>query len=156
MLTRKLRLANILNTLADKRVLIRVDFNVPVKEGVVGDLTRIRSAIPTIDAVFKAGAKSVVLMSHLGRPDGQKSDKDSMKHILPFVENLAKRPVTFLPDCTGPEVEKACANPKPGSLILLENLRFHAAEEGQGKVNGKVVPAPEDKIKSFRLSLSKY
>jgi len=141
---------------ANKRVLIRVDFNVPVKDGVVGDLTRVRSAIPTIDAVFKAGAKSVVLMSHLGRPDGQRSDKDSMKHIVPYVQEIAKRPITFLSDCVGPEVENACENAKPGSLILLENLRFHAEEEGQGKVGGKVVPAPEAKVKAFRQSLSKY
>jgi phosphoglycerate kinase len=134
---------------------MRVDFNVPVKEGKVGDVTRIKSALPTIDAVFNAGAKSVVLMSHLGRPDGQRSDKDSMKHILPIFEKLVKRPVTFLNDCVGPEVESACANAKPGSLILLENLRFHAEEEGQAKVAGKTVKAPEDKVKLFRQSLTK-
>lgn len=156
MLSRKLRLGNILNQVMNKRVLMRVDFNVPIKDGVLKDLTRIRSAIPSIDAVFNAGARSVVLMSHLGRPDGKRSDKDSLKHILPSVEKLAKRPVTFLNDCVGPEVESACANAKPGSLILLENLRFHVEEEGAVKVGGKKVKADPANVKKFRESLTKY
>ena len=156
MLSRKLRLGNILNQLREKRVLMRVDFNVPIKEGVLKDVTRIKSAIPSIDAAFNAGARSVVLMSHLGRPDGQRSDKDSLKHIVKAVQDLAKRPETFLPDCVGPEIEKACANPKPGSLILLENLRFHVEEEGSGKVGGKKVQAEAGKVKNFRDSLTKY
>ena len=156
MLSRKLRLSNILGALRDKRVLMRVDFNVPIKDGVLKDVTRIRSAIPTVEAAFNAGAKSVVLMSHLGRPDGKKSEKDSLKHIVDVVQKLAKRPVTFLPDCVGPEIEEACANAKPGSLILLENLRFHVEEEGSGKVNGKKVKADPVKVKAFRESLTKY
>lgn len=155
MLSRKLRLASILNTLRGKRVLIRVDFNVPIKEGVIGDLNRIRAAIPTIDDVFKAGAKSVVLMSHLGRPDGKRSDKDSLKQIVDSVQKLSKRPVTFLNDCVGSEVEAACAKPKDGELILLENLRFHVEEEGSGKVDGKKVKADPEKVKKFRSSLTK-
>lgn len=155
MLSRKLRLGNILNTLRGKRVLIRVDFNVPLKEGVIKDTNRIRAAIPTIDSVFKAGARSVVLMSHLGRPDGKRSDKDSLKQIVDSVEKLAKRPVTFLNDCVGPEVEAACANPKDGQLILLENLRFHTEEEGSIKVAGKKLKADPGKVKEFRKSLTK-
>eukprot|EP00830_Metopus_es_P005537 TRINITY_DN15326_c0_g1_i1.p1 TRINITY_DN15326_c0_g1~~TRINITY_DN15326_c0_g1_i1.p1 ORF type:complete len:452 (-),score=114.84 TRINITY_DN15326_c0_g1_i1:84-1400(-) len=155
MLSRKLKLSNILHLVKGKRVLMRVDFNVPIKEGVLKDVTRIKSAIPSIDAVFKAGAQSVILMSHLGRPDGQKSDKDSLKAILPTVEKLAKRPVTFLPDCVGPEVEKACANPKQGSVILLENLRFHVEEEGSGKKDGKKIEAAPEAVKKFRQSLTK-
>ena len=122
MLSRKLRLSNILNAVKGKRVLIRVDFNVPIKDGAIKDTNRIRSAIPTIDAVFKAGARSVTLMSHLGRPNGKRSDDKSLKQIVGAVESLARRPVTFLNDCVGPEIESACANPKNGSLILLENL----------------------------------
>ena len=156
MLSRKLRLGNILNLVKNQRVLMRVDFNIPVKEGVLGDVTRIKAAIPSIDAVFNSGAKSVVLMSHLGRPDGQRSEKDSLKSIVGAVEKLAKRKVTFLPDCVGPEIEKACANAKDGSLILLENLRFHVEEEGQGKVGGKKVAAKPESIKKFRESLTKY
>ena len=155
MLSRKLRLGSILSQVKDKRVLMRVDFNVPIKEGILKDVTRIRSAIPTIDAVFNALARSVILMSHLGRPDGQRSEKDSLKQIVGSVEKLANRRVTFLPECVGPEVEAACANPKPGSLILLENLRFHAEEEGQGLKNGaKFKPSP-GAVTSFRQSLTR-
>lgn len=155
MLSRKLRLGNILNTLNGKRVLIRVDFNVPLKEGVIKDTNRIRAAIPTIDSVFKAGARSVVLMSHLGRPDGKRSSKDSLKQIVDSVEKLAKRPVTFLNDCVGPEVEKACANPKDGQLILLENLRFHIEEEGSIKIAGKKIKVDSMALREFRKSLTK-
>jgi len=155
MLSRKLKLSNILNAVKNKRVLIRVDFNVPIKEGVLKDVTRIRSAIPTIDAVFNAGARSVVLMSHLGRPDGQRTEKDSLKQIVPAVEKLAKRPIQFLNDCVGPEVESACKNAKDGSLILLENLRYHMEEEGSVKKDGKKVKADPAKVKAFRESLTK-
>ncbi len=155
MLSRKLRLSSILGQLMDKRVLMRVDFNVPIKDGVLKDTTRIKAAIPSIDAVFNAGAKSVVLMSHLGRPDGKRTDKDSLKHIVASVEKLAKRPVTFLNDCVGSEIERACANAKPGSLILLENLRFHMEEEGSAKVDGKKVKADPAKVKAFRASLTR-
>ncbi len=155
MLSRKLRLSSILSQLSNKRVLVRVDFNVPIKDGVLKDVTRIKAAVPTIDAVFNAGARSVVLMSHLGRPDGKRTDKDSLKHILPTVEALVKRPVTFLNDCVGAEVEEVCADPKPGSVILLENLRFHVEEEGAGKVDGKKVKADPAKVKRFRESLTK-
>jgi len=155
MLSRKLRLSNILKTLKEKRVLIRVDFNVPLKDGVVKDVNRIRAAIPTINSAFDAGARSVVVMSHLGRPDGKRSDKDSLKQIVDSIEKLAKRPVTFLNDCVGPEVESACAKPKDGQLILLENLRFHPEEEGSAKIDGKKVKADPGKVKEFRKSLTK-
>jgi phosphoglycerate kinase len=155
MLSRKLRLGNILKTLKGKRVLIRVDFNVPLKDGVVKDVNRIRAAMPTINSVFDSGARSVILMSHLGRPDGKRSDKDSLKQIVDSVEKLAKRPVTFLNDCIGSEVESACANPKDGQLILLENLRFHSEEEGSAKIDGKKVKADPAKVKEFRKSLTK-
>lgn len=155
MLSRKLRLGNILSALRGKRVLIRVDFNVPLKDGIVKDPNRIRAAMPTVNSVFDAGARAVVLMSHLGRPNGKRSDKDSLKQIVGSVEQLAKRPVTFLNDCVGPEVESVCANPKEGQLILLENLRFHVEEEGSAKVDGKKVKADAQKVKGFRKSLTK-
>ena len=129
--------------------------SVPIKDGVIKDTNRIRSAIPTIDAVFKAGARSVTLMSHLGRPNGKASEDKSLKQIVSAVENLAKRPVTFLNECVGPKVESACANPKNGSLILLENLRFHAEEEGSVKESGKKIKADPEKVKQFRASLTK-
>ena len=125
---------------AGKRVLIRVDFNVPQdKTGAITNTQRIVGAIPTIQLALSKGAKSVVLMSHLGRPDGMpdsyytaQGDKrdSSLKVVALKLQELMGKPVTFLADCVGPAVEAACANPAPGSIILLENLRWHVEEEG--------------------------
>lgn len=155
MLSSKLALGDILHTLKDKRVLMRVDFNVPLKDGKVKDRTRIEATMPSIDAIFAAGAKSLVLMCHLGRPDGVKSEKDSLKPIIPVLEELAKKKVIWLDDCVGKAVEDACANPAPGSLILLENLRFHIEEEGSGVIGGTKVTAKPEDVAAFRASLSK-
>jgi len=155
MLSSKLALQDILSSLKDKRVLMRVDFNVPLKDGVVKDKTRIEATIPSIEAIFKAGAKSLVLISHLGRPDGCKNDKDSLKPIAPVLQELSKRKVIWLDDCVGKAVEDACANPEPGSLFLLENLRFHIEEEGTGIINGVKTPAKPEDVTQFRASLSK-
>ncbi len=110
-----------------KRVLVRVDFNVPLQEGQVGDDTRIRAALPTIRYLLEHGA-AVVLMSHLGRPKGV----DEKFRLVPVGEHLSKllgRPVRTLPDCIGPEVEEVVRAMQPGEVILLENLRFHPEEE---------------------------
>ncbi|KAH9495722.1 hypothetical protein Btru_016135 [Bulinus truncatus] len=142
--------------LKDKRVLIRVDFNVPLKDGKITNNQRIAAALPTIKYALEKGAKSVVLMSHLGRPDGRPDPKASMKPVVAELENLLGKSVIFLEDCVGPKVEAFCANPPPGSVILLENLRFHLEEEGKGKdANGKTVKADEAAIQAFRGSLSK-
>lgn len=119
-----------------KRVLMRVDFNVPQdkKTGEITNTQRIVAAIPTINTALEKGAKSVVLMSHLGRPDGQKNPKLTLKPVADKLSEIMNKPVTFLPDCVGEEVEKACADPTPGSIIVLENVRFYAEEEGKGKV----------------------
>lgn len=142
--------------LKDKRVLIRVDFNVPLKDGKISNTQRITAAVPTIKYALDNGAKSVVLMSHLGRPDGRRQDKYSM---LPVKEELVKllgRDVTFLKDCVGAEVEAACANPAPGTVLLLENLRFHIEEEGKGvDAEGKKIKAEKAAVDEFRASLSK-
>ena len=155
MLSNKLALKDILPTLKDKRVLMRVDFNVPLKDGAVKDKTRIEATIPSIKAIFAAGAKSLVLMSHLGRPDGVKNEKDSLKPVVPVLEGLANMKVIWLPECVGPEVEAACANPAVGSLFLLENLRFHPEEEGSGVISGVKMQPKEDQVEAFRASLSK-
>eukprot|EP00826_Nyctotherus_ovalis_P006769 TRINITY_DN1163_c0_g2_i2.p2 TRINITY_DN1163_c0_g2~~TRINITY_DN1163_c0_g2_i2.p2 ORF type:complete len:283 (+),score=23.99 TRINITY_DN1163_c0_g2_i2:73-921(+) len=155
MLLRKLRLANILNTLRGKRVLIRVDYNIPLNNGKVKDASRIRATVPTINAVFNAGARSVVLMSHLGRPNGKRSEENSLRQIVKTVENLTKRPVTFIDDCVGPQAEAVCAKAKSGELILLENLRFHAEEEGPDRADGKKVEIDLEKIKDFRRRLTR-
>ena len=141
-----------------KRVLMRVDFNVPLdkKTGAITNNQRINGAIPTIQAALDKGAKAVILMSHLGRPDGRANGSMSLKPVALRLGELMKREVTFLENCVGSEVEAACANPSDGSIIVLENLRFHVAEEGKGvDAAGEKVKATEAETTSFRTSLAK-
>ena len=102
---------------------------------------RIVGAIPTIELALKRGAKSVILMSHLGRPDGRVVEKFSLLPVAKILAEKLGRAVSFQGDCIGPAVEKACEAPEPGAVILLENLRFHVAEEGKGEVR-RPPPAP--------------
>lgn len=111
-----------------KRVLVRVDFNVPLKEGVVTDDRRIRAALPTIEYLIKHNA-AVVLMSHLGRPKGPGDDAFKMDPVAQRLSELLDRPVQKMDDCIGPEVEAAAKAMKPGDVMLLENTRFHAEEK---------------------------
>ncbi len=113
-----------------KRAIVRVDFNVPLNEQFqITDDTRIRAAIPTLKKVL-AGGGSLIIMSHLGRPKGP-SDKYSLKHILKAIEDKLVVPVKFAPDCVGPEAAEMAKNLKSGEVLLLENLRFYAEEEGK-------------------------
>jgi len=114
--------------LGGKRVFLRVDLNVPLEDGRVGEDTRIRSVLPTIERCLEGGA-SVILASHLGRPKGKADPRYSLKPVAARLEELLGRPVPLLPDCVGPEVAAAAAALKPGDVVLLENLRFHAEEE---------------------------
>lgn len=133
--------------LAGKRVLMRVDFNVPMADGQITNNARIVAALPTIQLALERGA-SVILMSHLGRPKGKGPEAEySLAPVAKELEALLKRKVTFLNDCVGKDVEAACAELEPGRVVLLENLRFYAAEEGKKA-------EPED-VKSFRASLTK-
>merc|ERR1712038_1781806 len=135
---------------------MRCDFNVPQKEGKITNNARIVAALPSIKYALENGAKSVVLCSHLGRPDGQRNEKFTLKPVAVELMNLLGRDVTFLPDCCGAEVETACANPADGSVILLENLRFHVEEEGKGvDASGGKVKADPAKVAEFRASLRK-
>ena len=111
-----------------KKVLVRVDFNVPIKEGVVGDDTRMRAALPTIHYLLDHGA-AVILFSHLGRPKGGPDPKFSMKPVADHLAELMGKGVAFAPDCVGPEAEKAASALKPGEVLVLENTRFHPEEE---------------------------
>lgn len=143
--------------LAGKRVFIRVDFNVP-QDKVTGEITntkRIEAALPTIQYALDKGA-SVVLASHLGRPNGQVTPKFSLAPVAKKLEELIDRPVKFLNDCVGAEVEAACAEAKPGDIILLENLRFHIEEEGKAKdAEGNKIKADKEAVAQFRASLTK-
>lgn len=114
----------------DKRVLIRVDFNVPQdkESGKITDDTRIVGALPTIQYALERGA-SVVLMSHLGRPKGKRVDAYSLKPVAERLAELLQRPVQFIPDSVGADVERSVSSLKSGDVALLENLRFYAQEE---------------------------
>jgi phosphoglycerate kinase len=112
-----------------KRVLVRVDYNVPLADdGTVADDTRIVATLPTLRYLLEKGA-SVVLMSHLGRPKGKPDPKYSLAPVAKRLERLLRQPVKLAPDCTGPEVLALVEALKPGSVLLLENLRFHPEEE---------------------------
>lgn len=145
--------------LSGKRVLIRVDFNVPQDKstGAITNNQRIVAALPTIQYALDQGA-AVVLMSHLGRPDGKVVGKFSLKPVADELSKLLGKPVKFLSDCVGAEIEAACSseNLKPGDVVLLENLRFHIEEEGKVKSeDGTATKADAGDVEKFRASLTK-
>lgn len=113
--------------LAGKRVLVRVDLNVPMEDGKVSDTTRIDRVMPTIREIADKGGK-IILLAHFGRPKGR-DDKNSLKQIVPALTQALGRPVTFVDDCIGEAVAKAVAAGKNGDVLLLENTRFHAGDE---------------------------
>ncbi|EEH21101.1 phosphoglycerate kinase [Paracoccidioides brasiliensis Pb03] len=153
-LSNKLSIADV--DLKDKRVLIRVDFNVPLDgDKKVANNQRIVGAVPTIKYAIDHGAKAVVLMSHLGRPDGKPNPKFSLKPVVPELEKLLGGSVVFTDDCVGKQVEETVNKASGGQVILLENLRFHPEEEGSYKdENGKKVKADKAKVEEFRKQLT--
>ena len=132
---------------------MRVDYNVPLEDGRVADNGRIVATLPTIKCIVEGGAKSLVLMSHLGRPDGLRDEKLSLKPVATELERLLGTKVEFLSDCVGDKIETACRDAK--GIVLLENLRFHVEEEGAVKRDGKKICATPGEIAAFRASLSK-
>ncbi len=114
--------------LRNKRVLMRVDFNVPMADGKVADDKRIKASLPTIQYVLEQGA-SLILMSHLGRPKSASDSEFSLRPASEVLSSLLGKPVKMAPDCVGAEVEKLAKAMKPGEVMLLENTRFHAGEE---------------------------
>jgi phosphoglycerate kinase len=126
-----------------KRVLVRVDYNVPIKDGKVGDDTRIRAAMPTLEYLLKNGA-AVILCSHLGRPKGGPEPKYSLRPVAEHLSGLLGKPVAFAEDCVGPVAEKAAKALKPGGVLLLENTRFHPEEEKNNSEMAKQLAALAD------------
>ena len=134
-----------------KRAIVRVDFNVPLNaEGKVTDDTRIRAAIPTIKKVL-AGGGSVILMSHLGRPKKNPDAKYSLEQIIYAIEERLGQKVMFAGDCMGEKAAEMAANLKPGEVMLLENLRFYAEEEG--KPRGLAEDASEEEKKEAKKAV---
>ncbi len=130
--------------LRNKRVFIRADFNVPIDEnGNITDDTRIRSTLPTINYALDAGAK-VILASHLGRPKGKPSPKFSLAPVATRLNRLLNKDVRFAKDCIGPDVEHAVQGMRPGDVLLLENLRFHAEEEKNDETFARALAAFTD------------
>jgi phosphoglycerate kinase len=117
--------------LKGKRVIMRVDFNVPIKDGVIADDTRVKGALPSINYVLEQGG-SVVLMSHLGRPKGKGYEAEfSLKLVSDYLAKMLNKPVVFAPDCANADAEVAAL--KPGGIVMLENTRFYKEEEGKVK-----------------------
>jgi phosphoglycerate kinase len=125
-----------------KRVLLRVDLNVPMQDGKITDSTRIEEIAPTITELSDKGGK-VILLSHLGRPKGP-NPKDSLRPVAAEVARIVKRPVAFAEDCIGPKAESAVAAMKSGDILCLENTRFHAGEEKNDKEFAKQLAALGD------------
>ncbi|KDQ60552.1 hypothetical protein JAAARDRAFT_190729 [Jaapia argillacea MUCL 33604] len=173
-LSKKLAITDV--DLKGKRVLIRVDFNVPMQDGHITNpavriqvhisprpptdlalfIQRIVAALPTIKYALANGATVVTLMSHLGRPDGKVVAKYSLEPVSHELQKQLGSPVTFLKDCVGPDVEQAVNSASPGSVILLENLRFHIEEEGSVKnKDGTKTKADPTKVAEFREGLTR-
>ncbi len=120
------------NSFAGKRALVRCDFNVPLKEGNISDDTRIKAALPTIKYLKEKGAR-IVLISHLGRPEGKKNLKYSLKPVANKLSELLGQDVKMLSDCIGSEIVNNTLQMKDGDVVLLENVRFYAEEEKNDK-----------------------
>jgi 3-phosphoglycerate kinase len=125
-------------TVKGKRVLVRVDYNVPMKGTKIEDNARMRETLKTLEHLIAEGAK-VVLIAHLGRPKGKVEPKYSLKPVAAELSKLLKKPVAFAEDCVGPIAEKAVSALKPGDVLLLENLRFHAEEEANDPAFAKAL-----------------
>ncbi|GMS92570.1 hypothetical protein PENTCL1PPCAC_14745, partial [Pristionchus entomophagus] len=135
----------------------RSHFAVPLNEqGEITNNQRILASLPTIRYALDNGARSVILISHIGRPQGRQQMKYTLEPVAVELRKLLGREVKFLPDCVGEEVEAATANPEPGSVFLLENIRFHVEEEGKGvNERGEKIIADPAAVEQYRASLTR-
>jgi len=135
---------------AGKRVIVRVDFNVPLNDKFeITDDTRIRAAMPTIQKILKDGG-SVIIMSHLGRPKGKDNPEFSLKHIQSHLAKTIGTEVIFVDDCVGDKVKAKAEALQPGQVLLLENLRFHAEEQGKARISKE---ASHDEKKAAKIDM---
>src|SRR3990167_8335849 len=109
--------------------MLRADYNVPVKNGVITDDYRIKQSLPTIQHILEQPGTSLIIISHLGRPEGHPDKESSLEPAAESLSELLRKSVRFVPDCVGDAVKQAAAGLKPSEVLLLENLRFHAEEE---------------------------
>ncbi len=133
-----------------KKVVMRVDFNVPLKDGVITDDTRIRAALPTIKYILENGA-SLSLLSHLGRPKGEVKPEFSLKPVADYLADMLGKPVKFAPDCIGTDTQAMAAALQPGEVMVCENTRFHKEEDMKCKGDAELIAAQ----KAFAAELAK-
>ncbi|MCQ2127035.1 MAG: phosphoglycerate kinase [Bacteroidaceae bacterium] len=138
---------------AGKKAIVRVDFNVPIQEGKITDMTRINGALPTLKLILDGGG-SLIIMSHMGKPKGKAKKELSLGQIIDAVSEALGTPVKFAPDCA--KAQEAAAALKPGEVLLLENLRFYPEEEGKPVGIDKEDPAYEEAKKAMKASQKEF
>ena len=154
-MNKKVGLNHILSRINNQRIFLRADFNVPLKEGKIKDATRIRETIPTIKKILENNPRGLFLTSHLGRPDGKKKPEFSLRPVAEELEKLGGFKVKFVDDCVGEEALDLGKSIKQGEVVLLENLRFYAEEEGKVKdKDGNSVKVDKKLVSDFRGKLT--